>query len=207
VIPPRAPRRSPVSKGPSSARSRRKLTIAPISPPRPARAWSKCEVIQELAFPSDPYSVATTKAIEAKVPNAKIVQKIVGQYDPSTVAKAFPDALSAHPDADIFVASSDQTALAVLPALKQAGKTAQVKLLGAGGSRQGTKAVKDGTLFGTIGNWPEQSTEAIGKMMIQSVNGKPVSPNSIDMFTIDKPAVVTKDNIAQFTPEWGPAAP
>lgn len=166
-----------------------------------------CKIIAELAFPSDPLTTAVVKRVKSDVPNAEIVQTIVGQYDPSVIAKAFPDALAANPDTDVFVSAADSQALAVVPALEQAGKLGQVELIGSGGSHLGKKAIEDGTMFGTIGNWPEQSGEAAGKMLIQAANGEPVEPNSIDGFSLDTPVIVDESNVDQFTPEWGAQRP
>jgi ribose transport system substrate-binding protein len=166
-----------------------------------------CKAIVELAFPSDPLTNAVLDAVKKDVPNIDVVQTVVGQYDPSIIAKVFPDALAAHPDTNVFVSAADSQALAVVPALKQAGKLDQVKLIGSGGSFLGKKAIEDGTMFGTIGNWPEQHAEAAAKMLTQAVNGEPVDPDSVDAFLIDKPLVVEKGNVDQFQPEWGAKRP
>ncbi len=166
-----------------------------------------CKIIAEVATPNDPLTNTALNAVKAQLPNADVVQTISGQYDPSVIAKAFPDALSAHPDAQVFLSTADSQALAVVPALKQAGKLGKIKLIGNGGSRLGAKAVADGTLFGTIGNWPQQGGEIAGKMLTQAVNGEAVEPKGVDGLTIDEPLIITKQNVGQFTPEWGAERP
>jgi ribose transport system substrate-binding protein len=161
-----------------------------------------CKIIAEVATPNDPLTNAVVDAVK-KLPNADVQQVISGQYDPSVIAKAFPDALSAHPDTEVFVSAADSQALAVVPVLKQAGKLGKIKLIGNGGSRLGAKAIADGTLFGTLGNWPEQGGAISGKMLIQAVNGETVDPKGVDGLKIDTPLVVTKANVDQFHPEWG----
>lgn len=162
-----------------------------------------CDIIAEVATPNDPLTNAIVDEIEKTVPAAHVVQSIVGQYDPSVIAKAFPDALNAHPDADVFVAAADSQALAVIPALKQAGKLGEVKIIGNGGSRLGADAIADGTMFGTLGTWPQQDGAIVAKMLTQAVNGDPVEPSAVDSMTVDDPVIVTKDNVDQFKPEWG----
>ncbi|UGS37299.1 sugar ABC transporter substrate-binding protein [Capillimicrobium parvum] len=166
-----------------------------------------CKIIAEVATPNDPLTNAAIDAVKKDVPNADVVQTISGQYDPSVIAKAFPDALSAHPDAQVFVSAADSQALAVVPALKQAGKLGKIKLVGNGGSRLGAKAIADGTLFGTIGNWPEQQGEIAGKMLTQAVNGETVDPKGVNGLEIDQPLLLTKDNVDQFKAEWGAERP
>ena len=168
-----------------------------------------CKIIAEVANPNDPLTNLVVKTVKDKMPNADIVQVISGQYDPSVIAKAFPDALAAHPDATVFLSAADSQALAVVPALKQAGKLGKVKLIGNGGSRLGAKAIADGTLFGTVGNWPEKHGVAAGKMLTQAVNGEPVQPDAINALEIGKPQplILTKDNVDQFKAEWGATRP
>jgi ribose transport system substrate-binding protein len=162
-----------------------------------------CNIIAEVATPTDYFTNEVVKRVKAEVPNATILQTISGQYDPSVVLKAFSDALAAHPDVNVFLSAADTQALAVVPALKQAGKLGQVKLLGNGGSRLGAKAVADGTMFATAGNWPHQQGAIAAKMMTQAVNGETVDPSAVDAITIDEPRVVTKDTVGQFKAEWG----
>ena len=174
---------------------------------RACEGLDPCRVIVEVATPSDYFTNQVPKMVKEKLPNVEIVQKLAGMYDPSVIAKAFPDALSAHPDADVFLSASDSQALAVVPALKQAGKLGQIALIGNGGSRLGAKAVADGTLFGTAANYPEQMGAAAGQMANQAVNGEPVDPNTIDAMKIDTPLYITKETVKDFTPEWGAERP
>ncbi|UGS37298.1 hypothetical protein DSM104329_03713 [Capillimicrobium parvum] len=166
-----------------------------------------CKIIGEVATPDDPVTNQVIDTVKKDVPGADVVQTVVGQYDPSMIAKAFPDALSAHPDAQVFVSAADSQALAVVPALKQAGKLGRVKLIGSGGSRLGAKAIADGTMFGTVANWPLQHGEAAGRMVVQAVNGEKVDPQSVNALEIDTPSLVTKATVSQFKPEWGAERP
>jgi ribose transport system substrate-binding protein len=162
-----------------------------------------CEIIAEVATPTDETSNAAVNAVAKDVPNAKVVQKVSGEYDPSVIAKVFPDALSAHPEADVFLSAADSQALAVVPALKDAGRFGEIRLLGQAGSRDGAKAIEDGTLFGTVGLWPETEGRMAGEFAIAAVNGKPIDTPGNDTLEISQPSIVTKENVSEFTPEWG----
>ncbi|MFE7835137.1 sugar ABC transporter substrate-binding protein [Streptomyces sp. NPDC057474] len=163
-----------------------------------------CKVIAEVTTATDRFTNDVVKGVGQKLgPKVKFVQKIQGFYNPGEVAKAMPDALSAHGDVNVFFGASDQTALATLPAFKEAGLAGKVKIIGRGGSSEGAAAVADGTLFGTSGNWPQQYGVFLAKALVEAVHGRPVKPESLDMLKTDTPAVVTKDNVAKFKPEWG----
>ena len=167
-----------------------------------------CKVIGEVASPSDP--LTTRVVAEAKkMPNVELVQTISAGYDPAAVAKAFPDALSANPDAHVFLSAADSQALAVVPVLEAAGKTDQVKLIGNGGSRLGAKAVADGVLFGTGASWPSQMGARAGEILQKAVSGEAIEGPGVDALGIaeGQPQVLTADTIAEFTPEWGAERP
>jgi ABC-type sugar transport system substrate-binding protein len=162
-----------------------------------------CKVIGEVATPSDRFTNMAIDAIKTAGPNIRLVQKISGQYDPSVIAKALPDALSAHPDADVFAAATDSSVIAVLPAIKSAGRFGKIRLLGNGGSRQGVAAVAAGTMFSTMANSPYTTAKMLATSVIQAVNGQRVTAPSTDALTVPKPFILYKDNASQFTPEWG----
>lgn len=164
-----------------------------------------CEVIDEIASPSDPYTTQLADGVEAKVKadDISIVQRISTGYDPAQVASQLPDALSAHPNATVFLAASDSSAIAAVAPLKTAGLTDKVKIIGSGGSSEGAAAVADGSVFATTGNWPKQYGALLAEALVQAVNGEKVKNVSINFWKVDTPVKITKDNVSTFTPEWG----
>lgn len=162
-----------------------------------------CEIIGEVVTPTDQVTNYVLDAVAEQVPNAKIVQKIVTGFDPSVMAQKMPDVLSANPGVDVLVAGADSEALAALPAIKQSGMLGKLKILGNGGSRLGAKAVADGTLFGSTGSWPEQEGRLMYEMARKAVNDEPIEPVGVDALKMDTPQILTKENVAEFTPEWG----
>jgi ribose transport system substrate-binding protein len=164
-----------------------------------------CNVVMD-SVPGDTYGTILTAAVKA-VPGVKIINKINTNFDPSQMAKTAPDMFASNPNIDVLVTLADGQAIAAIPAAKAAGLFGKVKLLATGGSRQGAAAIADGSIFGTLASWPFQMGVAAGKMAVQAANGQTLEPNAVNGLTIDKPAVVTKDTVAQFKPEWGAPAP
>lgn len=164
-----------------------------------------CKVIAEVANPTDYFSNGAVEAIESELPNVEIVQKFTGNYEPAQIARQLPAILAAQPDATVLLTSADFQALAAVPVVAEAGRADSIKILGNSGSRAGAAAVADGSLYATTGNFPKATAEAIAKMAVQAINDETVSPNGLDALTLGKPLVVTKENINEFTPEWGPA--
>jgi ribose transport system substrate-binding protein len=161
-----------------------------------------CKVIAEVVTPTDQVTGQIVKDLK-KDPQIKVVQVLATHYDPAEVAKQLPDALAAHPDTNVFVAGADSQALAALPAVKSSGRDGKLIVLGQGGSRLGAEAIADGSLGGSVGSWPLKEAVAMAKMVQQTVNGQQVEPNGISALTMGTPLILTKANIAQFTPEWG----
>ncbi|HWH26673.1 MAG TPA: sugar ABC transporter substrate-binding protein [Pseudolysinimonas sp.] len=166
-----------------------------------------CKVIAEIASAADPYTNFVADGVAKDLgPRVQIVQRFSTGYDPGEVAKQLPDILSAHPDATVFMSAADSSALAALPAVKDAGRTDTLKILGSGGSSDGAAAVADGTIFATSGNWPQQSGAFLAKALTQAVHGEKVTHSELDGFKADNPQFVTKETVSEFKPEWGAAA-
>lgn len=161
-----------------------------------------CKVIAE-ETPGEQYTTAANAEV-TKLPGVEIVQKYDSKFDPSVVAKVIPDVLRRNSDANVLLTTSDSDALAALPAIEDAGMTDQLKVIGAGGSRLGAKAVQDGQLYGTVGSWPVQYGKRAGEIAIKAVNREPLpQPPGIAALTIDGPASVTSETVDRFKPEWG----
>jgi ribose transport system substrate-binding protein len=160
-----------------------------------------CNVITD-TIPGDAFGEANLNAVKG-VSGVKVIQKINTNYDAAQMQKTAPDVFAAHPDVDVLVTLTDNEALAAVKAAKQAGLAGKVKILGAGGSRLGAQAVKDGDMFGTLATWPLQSGKLAGEMATKAANGQKIVPAGINGQQIDTPEIITPDTVADFKPEWG----
>jgi len=169
-----------------------------------------CKVIVEIASPSDRFTNYAANAVAQAGANVELVAKLVGDYDPSVVAKAMPDVLTAHPDANVFMSASDTDALAALPAIKQAGMLGKLRLLGNGGSRAGAAAIERGTMLATVANYPLTTAEAVTRKLVQALDGGKVAAPGFDSLLMradgtlaSSPLIVDKADVATFAPQWG----
>jgi ribose transport system substrate-binding protein len=166
-----------------------------------------CKIVAEIATPSEPLTTTAVKMVQEQVPGAEIVGKFASGYDVAAVAKAMPDQLRAHGDLDVYLSIADSSAIAALPAIKDAGLYGKINIVGNAGSRLGAKAVADGVIFGTLANWPQQIGTLAAKLSTKAVNGEKIETTGYDQTTdLDSPYVLDKSNIDQFTPEWGATA-
>ena len=101
--------------------------------------------------------------------------------------------LQRNPDIDIFFGRADALALGAAQASKAANLGHKIWVFGFDGDLAGLKAVKDGTLDGTM----TQRTQFMGKLALQSaldlVAGKTVAAEQLQ-----DAALTTKDNVDQY---------
>jgi ribose transport system substrate-binding protein len=161
-----------------------------------------CNVVYETATANDPYSKDIISGVKKALPQVKVVATFTANYDPAGVVKAMPDILAAHPDTNVYLSAADSSGLAALPAIKAAGLTDQVKVVGNGGSTFGAKAIADGTMYGSNGNWPVQAGQQLAKALVQSVNGQEITNCCVDGLLVDTPLVLTKETVGDYTAEW-----
>ncbi|MFT3865134.1 MAG: sugar ABC transporter substrate-binding protein [Solirubrobacterales bacterium] len=165
-----------------------------------------CKWAIEMGEGSAPLDSTRTKELEEdaeKSSNIEIVQVTEAGYDPGKTAELVPQVLSANPELDVYSFESDTNALAAVPAVKEAGLTSQVKLIGDGASVAGIEGVKNGSLFGTVASFPVSMGEEAARMAVEAVQKGAVENNAVNMFELGEPLTIYKDNAAGFEPQWG----
>jgi ribose transport system substrate-binding protein len=112
-----------------------------------------CNVIYYQGFTTLPLDVARTKAVLAELKtdsHAKLLEDPVGGYLQSSGETVTEDVLSAHPDVNVIVGSSQAIEGATI-ILKSHHLLGKVKLIGNGGSTQAVDYVRAGTWYATYG--------------------------------------------------------
>ena len=145
-----------------------------------------CNVAYLQGFKALPLDNARTAAVMQTLktsPNVKVVASPEGGYTQGSGLKAAQDVLSAHPNVNVIIGSS-QAIEGAQQAVKSAGKLPNspselkqpktIKLIGNGGGCQAVKAVKAGQWFAAY-VIPERSAgEKATELGIQAANGKKV---------------------------------
>ncbi|MED7950056.1 sugar ABC transporter substrate-binding protein [Streptomyces sp. BE303] len=80
----------------------------------------------------------------------KVVASQPGNFDRATALTAMENILQANPGLDLVYAPDDNMAVGAIQAIDKAGLTGKIKVLGLGGSKDGLKAVQDGTMAATV---------------------------------------------------------
>jgi len=156
-----------------------------------------CNVAYLQGFKSLPLDNARTAAVKkqlATASNVKLVADVEGGYTQASGLKAAQDVLQAHSDVNVMIGSS-QAIEGAQQAVKKAGKTGQIKLIGNGGSCQAVAGVKSGAWFATYALPETTSGLKATQLAIDAGNGKKV-PASFNVDTLTNP-LLTKDVLAK----------
>ncbi|MGV9379855.1 sugar ABC transporter substrate-binding protein [Nonomuraea sp. NPDC003707] len=133
----------------------------------------------------------------AKGATYEVVARQPGDWVQDKAQSACQNMLSSHPDTQLFYAQSDDMAVGCAKAVSAAGSKA--KIVGIGGSKLGIDAVRSGAISGTVCYKPED----LGKLALDTLYKHLTGEKKQDaaFVTYDTPAI-TKDNLADCTPQW-----
>jgi ABC-type sugar transport system substrate-binding protein len=120
----------------------------------------------------------------------RVVARVDADYVRSTAEVAAERILHAHPQLSGFFAVNDEMALGVADAVRSAGKTADVKIIGVDGIPEALDAVRAGSISATVSQYPYVMGEMAVEACIAAVHGARLPAR------VDAPvAVVTKSNV------------
>ena len=139
-------------------------------------------------------------------PDIEIVANQEALYLQDTGYDVAQNMLQAHPDINVFATSGDQMMLGAEQAVKDAGLTGQVLLLGNGTSQQGYDAIKEGRFWAAYADIPYTMGEIGTEIAIKAVRGEeyPRIVNNDEQkppLPEDGP-IITQDNVDEFVPQW-----
>jgi ribose transport system substrate-binding protein len=166
------------------------------------KGLNPCNVAYLEGFKSLPLDNARTGAVKqelATASNVKVVASVEGGYTQASGLKAAQNVLQAHPDVNVMIGSS-QAIEGAGQAIKDAGKTGKIKLIGNGGSTQAVSAVKAGTWFAAYVIAERSSGAKATALAIAAARGDTVAP-SFDTRKLQNP-IGTKENLGSFTGQY-----
>ncbi len=167
-----------------------------------------CQVVLVNGVLADPYGQAVTKVVQAKAKassNIKIVAVREGLYLPGPTLNVVSDLLQANPNIKVIATNSDPMTVGAEQAVKKAGKTGKIKLIGGGYSSEAPEAIKSGRWYGTFLSLPEDEGRLGADYGIKAARGESVSVGISASVKSGYPVVITKENIdklAGLTPQW-----
>jgi ribose transport system substrate-binding protein len=119
------------------------------------------------------------KAAVGKHKNIKLIASAEGGYLADPAFKASTDVLQANADIDVFATSGDQMMTGIIQAVKNAGRSGQIKLIGNGTTIEGVNWVRRGIVFADPVAIPYTEGLTGTRLAIRAARGQKV-PASVD---------------------------
>jgi ribose transport system substrate-binding protein len=174
-----------------------------------AKNASPCNVIYVFGPPAFDWASISRKyflrTVKANYPNIRVVATGLGNFDTDTTRTLVKNLLQTHSDVHVIAHDGDQEAWGSVRALEELGRTGEILVNGAAGSKQGVAYIRSGKMFGTTCLLPATEARVSAELAIKAARGQSLGPKvEIDVCTTYGPSgnVVTKKELAQFKPEW-----
>ncbi len=152
------------------------------------KGLNPCNVAYLQGFNTLPLDNARTAAVDKELKTAKnvvLIDQLQGGYTQASGLAAAQDVLSAHPNVNVMIGSSQAIEGAEL-ALKKAGDLGKIKLVGNGGSCQAVAGVASGVWFATYALPETTNGYKATQIAIEAGNGQKV-PVSFNVDTLTNP--------------------
>jgi ribose transport system substrate-binding protein len=164
----------------------------------------ECEVGYVYDFKASGFDQGVRSGLDSVISSNPAIKVVAEGEDSFTATGGLASAqtmLQAHPDLDVLV-GSDQGMAGATQAVSAVRKTAQIKIIGLGGSVAGLARVKAGTWFGECPTLPATqgrvAAQALVKAIRQNVDSGGLNPAA----DLPNGGLATKANAAEFTGEW-----
>ena len=126
-------------------------------------------------------------------PDLQLVASQPGNWDRLTALNAASNILRQHPDLVGIYANNDGMALGVFEAVKNAGATEKVAVVGTDGIREAKKSVRTGAMRATVAEFPVEE----GRLGV-SVALRLLGCQAIPPWVVSPAALLTRDTIASY---------
>ncbi len=121
----------------------------------------------------------------------KIVASQTANWERDQGFTVFQNMLEAHPEIDAVFSANDMMALGAVEAVAAKGKTGKIKVVGYDAVEDAKKAIADGTIMGSVAQFPSEMGRVAVETADKLLKGQPVPAEQlvrIDLVTKDKPA-------------------
>lgn len=132
---------------------------------------------------------------EAGKQGLKVVSSVPADWDVQKARDAATTILQQHPDLAGFYCNNDTMALGVAEAVKAAGKTGKVQVIGTDGIADAYTAIRKGDLTATVDSYPDLTGAVAVDIALRLVGGQKV-PRAV----YTPQALITKDNVDDAPP-------
>jgi ribose transport system substrate-binding protein len=112
----------------------------------------------------------------AKYPGIEVVASQTAHWDRAEGLDVFTNMLQGNPDIDALFAANDQMALGAIQAIESAGRTGDIIVVGFDANNDARTAIKDGTMYGSIAQFPNAMGVIGVRKAVEVLEGKTIEP-------------------------------
>lgn len=113
----------------------------------------------------------------AATPGVTIVASQPANWERDQGFNVFQNMLQAHPDVDTVFACNDMMALGAVEAIRAAGKTGKIRVVGFDAVEDARKAINDGTMAASVAQFPDEMGRVAVENAVKALRGEPVPPD------------------------------
>jgi len=110
-------------------------------------------------------------------PGIKIVASQPANWERDQGFNVFQNMLQAHPEIDTVFACNDMMALGAVEAIRAAGKTGKIRVVGFDAVDDARKAIGDGTMVASVAQFPDEMGRVAIENAVKALRGEPVQPD------------------------------
>jgi len=133
----------------------------------------------------------------ANSPQIKIIANQNAGWDRAQAQSVMEDFLTRYDNIDVVYAHDDNMAIGAIQAIKAAGRLAEIKVVGIGGTIEGLDAIKAGEMFSSVSQPPDWEGQASVEYAVRYLGGEKL-PKWIKTAI----APINKANVSQFKGVW-----
>jgi ribose transport system substrate-binding protein len=110
-------------------------------------------------------------------PGVKVVVSQTANWERDQGYSVFQNMLQAHPEIDSVFACNDMMALGAVEAIRAAGKTGKIKVVGFDAVEDARKAINEGTMLASVAQFPEEMGKAAIENAVKALRGEVAQPD------------------------------
>jgi ribose transport system substrate-binding protein len=111
-------------------------------------------------------------------PGVSILASQTANWERDQGFNVFQNMLQAHPDLDTLFACNDMMALGAMEAIRAAGKTGKIRVIGFDAVDDAREAIKQGTMEASVAQFPREMGRIAIESAVKAVRGEAVPPES-----------------------------
>jgi ribose transport system substrate-binding protein len=113
-----------------------------------------------------------------ETPGVQIVASQTANWERDQGFNVFQNMLQSHPEVDTVFACNDMMALGAMEAIRAAGKTGTIRVVGFDAVDDARKAINDGTMAASVAQFPEQMGRIAVENAVHALRGESAPPDS-----------------------------